>query len=159
MFRPGDGRALRIFPMEPKVPHSLVQSLRGIPDFATLDEGTLLAIVGETMNLAWKAGSVIFKKGEVGEALYIILEGECSIHEGSSPSDGEVSHPGPGDSFGEMSLHSNATHSRTATAMTDCEILVVPKQALANLLALYPWLAAHFQGVLRSKSDEVKQTA
>ncbi len=46
--------------MERSVPHSLVQALRRIPDFAPLDERTLLTIVGESMNLFWKAGSPIF---------------------------------------------------------------------------------------------------
>lgn len=145
--------------MEHSVPHSLVQTLRKIPDFAALDENTLLAIVGESMNLAWKAGSVIFKEGDKGEALYVMLDGECSIHGGTSPQDGEVSHPGAGDSFGEMSLLLNATHSRTATAVTDCEILVLPKQAFTDLLASYPALAAHFDRVLRSRSPRIKQQA
>lgn len=145
--------------MERKVPHSLVQTLRGIPDFAALDETTLLVIVGESMNLAWKAGSVIFREGDKGEALYVMLEGECSIHEGTSPQEGEVSHPRAGDSFGEMSLLLNATHSRTATAVTDCEILVLPKQAFTDLLASYPALAAHFDKVLSSRPRRIKQKA
>lgn len=144
--------------MEQKVTHSLVQSLKSIPDFSALDEKTLLAIVGESMNLAWKAGSVIFKKGDTGEALYVMLEGECSIHEGSTPQDGEVSHPRVGDSFGEMSLLLNATHSRTATAVTDCEILVLPKQAFTNLIESSPALAQHFDKVLRERTSKIKQT-
>lgn len=144
--------------MEHKVPHSLVQTLRRIPDFAALDERTLLAVVGESMNLAWKAGNPIFREGEKAQALYVMLEGECSIHEGTFPEGGEVSHPKPGDSFGEMSLLLNATHSRTATAITDCEILVLPKQAFSNLLAQYPALAAHFDKVVRSRSRRIKQT-
>jgi len=45
------------------VPHSLVQTLRGVPDFSPLDERSLLAIVGESMNLFWRAGSLIFEPG------------------------------------------------------------------------------------------------
>ena len=131
--------------------HSLVQGLRSIPDFATLDEATLLAIVGESMNLFWRAGSTIFQAGDRGRALYVMLEGECSIHEGSSPQEGEVAHPKAGDSFGEMSLLLNTTHMRTATAITDCEILVLPKQAFTALLDSYPLLAAHFAKILENR--------
>ena len=137
--------------MNPPVSHSLVQSLRSVLDFSTLDEKTLLDIVGESMNLFWKAGHRIFQTGDAGAALYVMLEGECSIHRGDSPSDGEVAHPRAGDAFGEMSLLMEATHSRTATAVTDCEILVLPKQAFANLLEDNPGLEAHFQQVLASR--------
>lgn len=144
--------------MDHKVTHSLVQTLRGIPDFAGLDEHTLLTIVGESMNLAWKAGSIIFREGDHGEALYVMLDGECSIHEGISPSGREVSHPRQGDSFGEMSLLLNATHSKTATAISDCEILVLPKQSFTNLLASNTALAAHFEEVLRTRRRQIRQT-
>lgn len=143
--------------MDHKVPHSLVQTLRRIPDFSALDEATLLAIVGESMNLAWKAGSAIFREGNKAEALYVMLEGECSIHDGESPGQSEVSHPRAGDSFGEMSLLLNATHSRTASAISDCEILVLPKAAFEKLLASYPALAAHFDQVLNSRLRKFKQ--
>lgn len=137
--------------MNSSVPHSLVQNLRRIPDFAALDDRTLLTIAGESMNLAWTAGSTIFKTGDKGDALYVMLEGECSIHEGSSQMDGEVAHPRPGDSFGELSLLLNATHSLTATAITACEILVLPKEAFTHLLDSNPVLAKHFDNILKSR--------
>lgn len=139
--------------MNPSVPHSLVQNLRRIPDFAALDDRTLLTIVGESMNLAWSAGSTIFKNGDRGDALYVMLDGEVSIHDGGSPLDGEVAHPRPGDSFGELSLLLNATHSMTATAVTDCEILVLPKEAFTHLLDSNPALAQHFDNVLKSRPE------
>ena len=50
--------------MEPqRVSHSLVQTLCAIPDFSTLDDNTLLVIVGESMNLFWREGSRIFEQG------------------------------------------------------------------------------------------------
>jgi len=55
------------------MPHSLVQMLRGVPDFSPLDERSLLAIVGESLNLFWRAGSLIFEPGQPGDALYIII--------------------------------------------------------------------------------------
>jgi CRP-like cAMP-binding protein len=128
--------------------HSLVQTLRGIPDFSTLDDRTLLSIVGESMNLFWKAGSVIFEPGSPGDALYVVLEGEIAIYDDDRR---EIVHPRPGDFFGEMSLLMNATHTKTALALTDCEILVLPKGAFKQLLEGIPALAEHFQKVLESR--------
>lgn len=133
--------------MEAKVPHSLVQTLRGIPDFSTLDERTLLQIVGESMNLFWTAGSVIFKPGSAGDALYVILAGEVEISENGV----EVAHPRQSDFFGEMSLLLNATHTKTAQAVTDTELLVLPKESFKAILDSNPKLAEHFQHVLKAR--------
>ncbi|MCA1838799.1 MAG: cyclic nucleotide-binding domain-containing protein [Actinomycetota bacterium] len=137
--------------MDKRVPHSLVQTLGSLPDFAGLDEEDLLTIAGESMNLGWNSGSIIFKRGDQAEALYLVVSGECSIHDGDHPSAGEVAHPKAGDSFGEMSLLLNATHSRTATAVTDCELLVLPKESFTKLLDSNPKLAAHFAGVAEGR--------
>lgn len=133
--------------MEPqRVSHSLVQTLCAIPDFSTLDDDTLLVIVGESMNLFWRAGGTIFAAGSRGEAFYVILSGAVSIKdvEGHEVGDFES-----GDSFGEISLLLNTTHRRNAVALTDCEILVLPKDAFTSLLDHNPKLAEHFAEVLR----------
>lgn len=141
--------------MEERVTHSLVVSLRGIPDFADLDDRTLLQIVGESMNLHWKAGSIIFAPGSPGDALYLIISGEVSITDGDGDASRMISHPKAGDFFGEMSLLLNATHSKTAAALTNCEILVLPKEAFESVLKSNPALAAHFDNVLRTRHPGV----
>jgi CRP-like cAMP-binding protein len=138
--------------MEARVPHSLVQTLRAIPDFATLDQEDLLQIVGESMNLFWRDGSRVFSQGTAGEALYVILGGRIAIHDGDSTEGRVVAELGPGDFFGELSLLLNTTHSKTATAISDCEILVLPKEAFVELLAANPALQAHFNEVLEESA-------
>lgn len=142
--------------MEERISHSLVQSLRGIPDFATLDERTLLQIVGESMNLFWKAGSTVFTPGSPGDALYLIISGEISIYDGDGDGSQVVANPKAGDFFGEMSLLLNATHSKTAVALTDCEILVLPKEAFESVLQSNPTLAAHFERVIQARHPRVE---
>ena len=136
--------------------HSLVQSLRGVPEFSPLDERSLLAIVGESMNLFWRAGSVIFEPGHPGEALYIILSGEVVILDGIEETAGEVARLLAGDSFGEMSLLLNATHTRAARAMCDTELLVLPKQAFLAMLRTNQRLAEHFDSVVHTRLPGVE---
>lgn len=127
--------------------HSLVQSLRGVPEFSSLDERSLMAIVGESMNLFWKGGSAIFEPGAPGDALYIVLTGEVVILEGGN----EVARLAPGDSFGEMSLLLNTTHTRHASAVCDSELLVLPKAAFLAMLATNQRLAEHFDSVVHTR--------
>jgi CRP-like cAMP-binding protein len=138
--------------MGQSVAHSLVQSLRSIADFSTLDERTLLTIVGESMNLFWKAGSHIFQRGTPGEALYIIISGEIAILDDRGR---EVVRLGAGDSFGELSLLLNTSHRRDAIALTDSELIVFPKEAFMAILERNPPLARHFDEVLRTRYPDV----
>lgn len=139
--------------MAERASHSLVQTLRSIPDFSALDEATLLTVVGESMNLFWKPGSTIFTPGDPGDALYVVLSGEVAIQDEEGV---EVAHPRAGSFFGEMSLLLNATHSKTAVALSDSEILVLPKAAFTSLLGSNPKLAAHFEDVLRGRRPTVE---
>jgi CRP/FNR family cyclic AMP-dependent transcriptional regulator len=127
--------------------HSLVQTLRGVPEFSPLDERSLMTIVGESMNLFWRAGSTIFEPGTPGDALYIVLTGEVVILEDRT----EVAHLLAGDSFGEMSLLLNTTHTRRARAVCDCELLVLPKEAFLAMLRTNQRLADHFDSVVHTR--------
>lgn len=133
------------------MPHSLVQSLRGVPEFSLLDERTLLVIVGESMNLFWRAGGTIFVPGSPSAALYVVLSGEVAIHDDAGE---QVARLGLGDSFGEISLLLNTTHRRLATALTDCELLVLPKDAFMAMLQTNQPLAEHFDSVLHSRQPD-----
>ena len=128
--------------------HSLVQTLRGVPEFSPLDERSLLAIVGESMNLFWREGGTIFEPGTPSAALYIVLSGEVAIR---AESGAEVARLGPGDSFGEISLLLNTTHTRWASARSDCELLVLPKEAFMGMLETNQRLAEHFDSVLHTR--------
>jgi CRP/FNR family cyclic AMP-dependent transcriptional regulator len=134
------------------ISHSLVQTLRAIPDFSALKEEELLSIVGESMNLFWKSGSVIFDVGQPGEALYVVLAGEISIVD---PDQGEVARLTPGMFFGEISLLLQAVHSKRALALKDSEILVLPKETFSSLLATSPTIRQHFDNIVkRRRSNE-----
>lgn len=142
---------------EEPISHSLVQTLRAIPDFSALREDELLSIVGESMNLFWKSGSVIFDIGQPGEALYVVLSGEISIQD---PEQGEVARLTPGMFFGEISLLLQAVHSKKAVAVRDSEILVLPKETFSNLLAKSPTIRRHFDSIVerRRRTEELDLT-
>src|SRR6266516_3466499 len=103
--------------MEDRIMHSLVGALRAVPSLGTLDDRTLLTIVGDSANLFWGAGSKVFAKG--------------------SPGDGgkELGVLREGDFFGEMSLLHGAPHQKDVEAVEDTELLVVAKECFDDLVA------------------------
>ena len=133
--------------MSGQVRHSLVSALAAVPDFAALDDRTLLRIVGASANLVWVADSVVFEKGSPSEALYIILTGRVRI----TDADLEIATLEPGDYFGELSLLLHTKHSKTATAIEDTELMVLPKESFQELLAANADLADHFRRKLETR--------
>lgn len=134
--------------------HTLVKTLRGVPNFASLDDAILLEVVGASANLYWYAGGTVFEAGEPAEALYIVLSGCVRVLENASGEQREVAELGPGDYFGENALLHEVTHSKTAVVSEDTELLVLPKGSFQPLLESHPDLAARLERTLEQRDDE-----
>jgi CRP/FNR family transcriptional regulator len=138
-------------PVTGEVTHSLVKALRSVPDFAGLDDRALLQVVGASMNLAFQAGSTVFEEGSPGEALCVVLSGEVRIIERDDGRETEVARVGPGESFGEFSLMLRTVHTKTAEAVQDTELLMVPFEMFEEVLATNEELAAGFRARLEAR--------
>lgn len=154
----GPGNLFRAYhrAVKPRRPlnHSLVRALRRVPDFAPLEDGLLLKVVGASANLFWPADSFVFEAGSPSDALYIVLGGKVRILEGDDQ-DGLVAEIGPGDYFGELSLLRNTQHTKGAQAIEDSELMVLPKRSFESLLEADPDLADQ---VRTKRAGEVAQS-
>lgn len=106
------------------------------PLFAALDSEAAAALRSSMTEQSTPRGTVIFPEGEIGDHMYVILEGKVKL--GHASPDGRESLMavlGPGEIFGELSLFDPGPRTATATALTDARIL-----ALGNT-SLHPWLA------------------
>lgn len=138
--------------MTAPVTHSLVKALRSVPDFASLDDRTLVRIVGASTNLFWRAGTLVFEKGSSSEGLWVILSGKVRIFDVEDGDEVDVSTIEPGNSFGELSLLLRTTHTKNAQAVEDTELMVVPEESFEELLDDNPDLAAVFQRRVRERN-------
>jgi CRP-like cAMP-binding protein len=84
-----------------------------------------------------KAGEILFKAGDPGDALYIVASGTVEVLNGYSPDDHDppLAVLGQGHAFGEMSLLSGGPRTATARAAEDTELLVIGKADFARLVA------------------------
>ena len=133
--------------MERRVTHSLVRALQDVPGFESLDEGMLLALIGDSANLFWPAGSIVFERGGPSDGLYIVISGRVHV----VAEDGSVlAELGPGDFFGEMSLLLGQGHRHDVRVDEAAELMVVPKEKFDELIASQPELHRH----IREKAEE-----
>ncbi len=87
-------------------------------------------------------GTKIFQHGDVGDKLYLILEGRVRISR-EVPGMGEeaLAVLGPGQVFGEMALLDESPRSADARVHERCRVLAIPKDGFDDLLFLHKDLA------------------
>lgn len=108
---------------------SKVDLLRSLPPEEMED---LLRCVTEVKK---PAGETIFRQGDVGDALYMIHEGEVDIVVGdASSAGGKLARLGAAQSFGEMALLTKEPRTATAVAVTDCSLLRISKEDFDELI-------------------------
>lgn len=116
--------------------------LQGIELFSGLKPEALdlvARIAGEEQH---KRNTKIFRHGDPGDKLYLILEGRVRISR-EVPGMGEeaLAILGPGQLFGEMALLDEAPRSADANVHEACRVLTITRDAFDDLLFLNKDLA------------------
>lgn len=111
--------------------------LRKVPLFAGLPDSELPSIAAALEPVRLDAGETLFRKGEVGDSLYVIARGSVRAHDGELTFD-EL---GPGDVVGEVAVLDAAPRSASVTANEPSELLCLKQAPLYRLLADHPALA------------------
>ncbi len=76
-------------------------------------------------------GEEIFAEGDVGDALYIVLDGRVRVHK----KDKLIAELGERECFGEMAILDASPRSATVTALTDVALLKISREDFQELLA------------------------
>jgi CRP/FNR family cyclic AMP-dependent transcriptional regulator len=97
--------------------------------------------------VAFPAGTVIITEGEEGNIMYVLMKGEVSI----SLKNKVLANAIPGDIVGEMALINSDIRSATATAKTDCELVLIDQSSFNSLLQYVPDFSLHVMGVLANR--------
>lgn len=107
--------------------------------------------------LHFEPGEIVFRKGDLGDSLYIILCGEAEVIDvseaaESSPDPFEnavrLATLGPGEYFGEIALLKHKTRSATIRCTKALDLLSVPQTQFQDLITNLPDLKSSFEGVM-----------
>jgi hypothetical protein len=93
--------------------------------------------------VAFEAGQDVFREGDVGDALYIVQEGEVELIAASAPPGRPRIVLGPGEFFGEASVLEGRPRGATARAATACRLLKIDGHTLDALVRLHPEVGLH----------------
>lgn len=96
-------------------------------------------------------GTQIFKEGDAGNQMYVVLKGEVEIRVGGKP----VFTVKAGDIFGEMALIEKATRSASAVTIGQTEIVPVDEEAFLFLVQQTPYFALNVMRTLAARLREM----
>ena len=105
-------------------------ALNGVPLFAGLSKRHLQRLAGDTDELTFAPGEAIVREGDLGETLFVVLEGEGKVVRGSR----KVGAVLPGDFFGELSAIDGAPRTASVVAVTRMRVLRLFRRHLMSLL-------------------------
>jgi CRP/FNR family cyclic AMP-dependent transcriptional regulator len=103
--------------------------------FADLDDGELQRVAEICKEAKFASQAPIFKEGEPGNRLYVIVTGEVRISR-TVPGAGEeaLAVLKPGSCFGEMSVFDRSERSTDAIAHVPCVLLTITRPEFELLL-------------------------
>jgi CRP-like cAMP-binding protein len=112
-----------------------LEQLSKVELFAGLKPEALKMIARVAAEETHVLGSKVFEHGDVGDKLYLILDGKIRISR-EVPGMGEeaLAVLGPGQVFGEMALLDESPRSADARVHQSCRLLSIAKDAFDDLL-------------------------
>ena len=113
-----------------------------VPLFARLDAASISDLVGILRARTVHAGTVIIRKGEPGDAMYLIASGTVEV----DASGGKVRLV-EGDFFGEMALLTGERRTATVTAIKSTDLLVLDCDDFHRFIDRNPEVAAQVRAV------------
>jgi len=105
----------------------------------------------ETDLLALPAGQALFKEGEPGDLMYVLMSGTAEI----TVNKRVVEKAQAGAIVGEMAMIDDGPRSATVVASSDCQLLPIDRKRFTFLIQQTPHFALH---VMRVIADRLRRT-
>jgi sigma-B regulation protein RsbU (phosphoserine phosphatase) len=141
-----------------------IELLRQVSLFAGLKPEHLAGLARRMRPQEFGTGQTIFRQGDAGDCLYVVLEGQVRIEllaeDGSSTT---LAVREPGQFFGEMALLDDKPRSAAAVALAPVHTLALSREDFHHFLRLSPHAATHILAVLserlRQSSERLQELA
>ena len=129
--------------------------LRATELFRGLGDGALAALGEGASRRSLSRGEIVFREGDEGEALYIVIDGSVKVSVSSQQGEDLVlTTLGPGDAFGELPLIDEGPRSASAVALSPTILLALDRRTLLDAAQRDPQL---LDGLLRSLGRLVRR--
>jgi CRP-like cAMP-binding protein/HEAT repeat protein len=130
----------RFTPVEIRPPESQVEELddvekavllKGVEIFSTLPEAILMHLATLTREQWLDAGTTLFRQGDFGTSMYVIVSGEVVVHDSDQNVIATLRH---GEIIGELALLTSEVRSSSVTAVQPLHLLRISQSAFNELM-------------------------
>jgi hypothetical protein len=119
-------------------------ALKRVPLFSTLTLEQLASIDRLMVTRRYAKGEPIFRKGDVGAELYVVIEGEIRIHLDHDGHQVTLATLGIGKVVGEMSVFDEQPRSAAAQANADTTVRVLRRDRMQAIVHEHPEVLLEF---------------
>jgi glucose-6-phosphate 1-dehydrogenase len=123
-------------------------TLERVPLFRTAGPVFLHNLALMLKPVVYGAGEYVIRKGEAGDAMYVICRGQVNVLDESGAAMNSL---GEGDFFGEISLLLDQPRTASIRAATPCDLFILDKADFQRALQAEPQFAASLRDVARSR--------
>ncbi|MDQ7826607.1 MAG: cyclic nucleotide-binding domain-containing protein [Candidatus Eremiobacteraeota bacterium] len=102
----------------------------------------------------YPAGHVVFREGDPGDKMYLIVSGEVTIRKDITDGVDMQVTIGDGECFGEMAILDGMPRSATVTVMKPGVFLSIGRDEFIDLLTVYPEISLQVISILSGRLRE-----
>ena len=128
-----------------------VDVLRQIPLFANIDTAKLKLLCFASERLTYTAGQILISQGDVGDAAYIIVDGEAEVLVGSPAGPLKVAVLKRNDIVGEIAILCDVPRIATVQAASELVTLKITKDVFFRMLTDFPEMGLKIMRVLADR--------
>ena len=114
---------------------------------------TKVAFDSGIRNQHFEPGDIIFEQGDLGDSVYVIVEGECEVLCKRKGQRELLAILSGGECFGEMALLSDRTRNATIRARTALNVLIIPKGDFDKLRQSVPLFGNVFSELAQRRAE------
>ena len=131
-----------------------VEMLRNIPLFANIEASKLKLIAFTAERLTYQPGDVLFNQGDMGDAAYIIMEGEAEVLVDGPSGPFTVATLKSNEIVGEIAILCDVPRTATVQAKTELTTLCITKDLFFRLVCEFPQIAVELMRELAHRVEE-----
>ena len=137
-------------------PEMTLEALRSVPLFAALDDAAARELRSLLKVREAKSGTVLFRAGDSGDAMYLIEKGRVRISvRDEDKKDVTLAELAGGDFFGEMALIDGKQRSADAKVIEDARLAILARDKFLSFVRSNPDVALE---MLSAVTDRLRRT-
>ena len=138
---------------EGAVSSELTGALANASLFALCSKRELKLVAKLAKTRTVRAGTTLITEGEPGDSMFVVLSGTADVRKRNR----KIAQLGSGDVVGELAVLAKAPRNATVVARTDCDVAVIGRREVFNLIEEAPGFSRKLFEALANRIRELDQ--